>query len=219
MPTFVLATHNRHKVEEIRAVLGADHTFLSLTDLPGAPVVVEDAATFAGNARKKAEALAAWLARDAYRPLAADAWVLADDSGLEVAALGGAPGVLSARFAALDRGHDGNSTDLENNAKLLRLLAGVPAEQRAARFRCALALVRVAGKPGAETRIFDGVCEGTILFAPRGGRGFGYDPLFQPAGHRESFAELGEPAKNRISHRARALEQLHRWLAGTHETR
>lgn len=216
MPTFVLATRNRHKVGEIRAVLGADHTFLTLVDFPGAPAVVEDAATFAGNARKKAEALAAWLAQNARRPLGADAWVLADDSGLEVDALDGAPGVLSARFAALDRGQAGNSTDVENNAKLLRLLASVPAERRAARFHCALALVPVAvvARPGAETRIFDGVCEGTILFEPRGQHGFGYDPLFQPTGHQESFAELGEPTKNAISHRARALEQLRRWLAG-----
>ena len=214
MPTFILATRNRHKVEEIRAVLGAGHTFLSLVDFPGAPAVVEDAATFAGNARKKVEALAAWLARNAGRLLGADAWVLADDSGLEVDALDGAPGVHSARFAARDRGHTGNSTDTENNAKLLRLLASVPAERRTARFHCALALVLVAARPGAETRIFDGVCEGTILFEPRGTHGFGYDPLFQPAGHQESFAELGEPTKNAISHRARALEQLRRWLAG-----
>jgi XTP/dITP diphosphohydrolase len=215
MPTFVLATRNRHKVEEIRAVLGAGHTFLTLVDFPDAPAVVEDAATFAGNARKKAESLAAWLARTAGRPLGADAWVLADDSGLEVDELGGAPGVLSARFAALDRGQAGNSTDAENNAKLLRLLATVPPERRTARFHCALALVPVtaAARPGAESRIFDGACAGTILFAPRGKHGFGYDPLFQPAGHAESFAELGEPTKNAISHRARALEQLRRWLA------
>lgn len=218
MPTFILATRNRHKVEEIRAVLGAGHTFLSLVDFPGAPAVVEDAATFAGNARKKAEALAVWLARNADRPLGADAWVLADDSGLEVNELGGAPGVLSARFAALDRSQAGNSTDAENNAKLLRLLASVPAERRTARFHCALALVPVAARPGVETQIFDGVCEGTILFEPRGEHGFGYDPLFQPAGHQESFAELGESTKNAISHRARALERLHRWLAGSRQT-
>ena len=124
-------------------------------------------------------------------------------------ALQGAPGVHSARFAALDTGADGNSSDVENNAKLLRLLQDVPGSQRTARFRCLLALtpIDVAGGEATTTR-FDGTCEGRISFAPSGAKGFGYDPLFIPEGFTQSFAELGEAVKNRISHRARALDRL-----------
>jgi XTP/dITP diphosphohydrolase len=185
--------------------------------------VVEDAATFAGNARKKAVVLAEWLGKANRNPheLPANAWVLADDSGLEVDALGGAPGVHSARFAAKDSGGDGNSPDAANNAKLLRLLAHTPAEQRTARFRCVLALTPVltdaaeVASPvcyasGADmlTCLFDGTCEGTIAKSPCGQGGFGYDPLFVPLGFQQSFAELGEEVKNRLSHRAKALVQL-----------
>jgi len=182
---------------------------------------VEDAGTFAGNARKKAVELARWVyanARGEFQGAEA-VCVLADDSGLEVDALQGAPGVHSARFAALD-GRKGNSSDAENNVKLLRLLSQVPAEQRTARFRCVLALspVRTVGDRGAgsegecepesATRLFEGCCEGRIAFAPSGAGGFGYDPLFLPEGYNSSFAELGEDVKNRISHRARALAAL-----------
>lgn len=207
MTTLVIATRNRHKVQEIQAVLGAEFDFQTLIDLPGAPTVVEDADTFAGNAAKKAVELARWLAT---RPAISEnpaIWVLADDSGLEVDALNGAPGVHSARFAALDQGTpSGNSSDVANNAKLLRLLAGVPLDNRTARFRCVLALAG-ANQPNPP-QLFEGACEGRILFEPRGQAGFGYDPLFQPLGFTESFAELGEPVKNQISHRARALAQL-----------
>jgi XTP/dITP diphosphohydrolase len=223
MTTFVIATRNRHKVGEIAAVLGPDFRYLTLAALPGAPAVIEDAPTFAGNAAKKAVALARWLAG---RPPAWErTFVLADDSGLEVDALGGAPGVLSARFAAMDAGQTGNSTDAENNAKLLRLLAGVPPERRTARFRCAIAVAPVSApvrEPSSPvcyadeielaTRVFEGACEGRILLSPRGGHGFGYDPLFQPDGFDRTFAELGEAVKNGISHRARALVQLKAWL-------
>ena len=223
MTAFVIATRNRHKVGEIAAVLGPDFRYLMLADLPGAPAVIEDAATFAGNAAKKAVALARWRAG---RPPAGEGMlVLADDSGLEVDALAGAPGVFSARFAAMDAGQAGNSTDAENNAKLLRLLAGVPPERRTARFRCAIAVAPVSA-PGREpsspvcyadeielaTRVFEGVCEGRILLSPRGGHGFGYDPLFQPDGFEQTFAELGEAVKNGISHRARALARVKAWL-------
>lgn len=215
-PTFILATRNRHKASEIRAVLGPACRYLTLADLPGAPAVVEDAPTFAGNARKKALALAEWL-RSAGRPGGLeDAWVLADDSGLEVDALGGAPGVHSARFAALETGRPGNSSDAENNARLLRLLAGVPAERRAARFRCVIALAPVSAaadpKPGA-VRLFEGICKGWILDQPRGSHGFGYDPLFLPDGQARTFAELSEDAKNLLSHRAQALARVSAWLA------
>jgi XTP/dITP diphosphohydrolase len=179
--------------------------------------VVEDAPTFEGNARKKAMELAKWLAR--ITPPQGLAWenslVLADDSGLEVDVLHGAPGVHSARFAAL--GHQveaataGNTPDAANNAKLLRLLEKVPAEQRTARFRCLLAVASVKGS--REVKVFDGRCEGTIGFAPKGKGGFGYDPLFIPAGFKKSFAELGEKTKNRLSHRANAVTKLKVYLS------
>ena len=212
--TFMIATCNRHKVSEIRAILGGDFRYLTLADVPGAPAAVEDAPTFAGNAAKKATELAAHLLTHHFS-LVTDGAVLADDSGLEVDALGGAPGVHSARFAALDRGAvetAGNSPDADNNAKLLRLLMQVPLEQRTARFRCVIALARLGG---GSVATFDGVCEGRIEFAPRGQGGFGYDPLFVPAGFDRSFAELGEEEKNRLSHRAAALTKLKRWLAET----
>jgi XTP/dITP diphosphohydrolase len=146
-------------------------------------------------------------------------FTLADDSGLEVDALSGAPGVLSARFAALDAA--ANSSDAENNAKLLRLLANVPLEKRTARFRCALALTPVlesclanaspvcaADECELQTELFDGACEGRIGFVPSGQGGFGYDPLFIPDGLQQTFAELGEDVKNRMSHRAKALAKL-----------
>jgi len=214
--TFILATRNRHKVSEIQAVLGTDRRYRTLVDLPGAPAVVEDAPTFADNARKKALALAEWL-RSVRLPVGpGEAWVVADDSGLEVDALGGAPGVHSARFAALDTGRPGNSSDAENNTKLLRLLAGVPAGRRTARFRCVIALTPISPaadlEPG-DVRLFEGACEGRILDQPRGSHGFGYDPLFLPDGQVRTFAELPEDVKNRLSHRARALAQVRAWLA------
>jgi len=221
----VIATRNKHKVEEIRACLGEGFDYLTLRDFPNAPVPVEDQPTFAGNATKKASLLARWLAEQ--RLQSQTVFVLADDSGLEVDALGGAPGVNSARFAALDRGGQSNSTDAENNAKLLRLLVGVPPDRRTARFRCAIAFARVApaSRAGDESEpsgtrvargeplIFEGTCEGRILESPRGTAGFGYDPLFLPDGHAQTFAELGDEVKNKISHRARALAKLRRWFA------
>jgi XTP/dITP diphosphohydrolase len=208
MIRMLIATRNRHKVGEIKTMLGADFECLTLDDVPGSPVVVEDAETFAGNATKKAVELARWLgAKPAPAPID---YVLADDSGLEVDALNGAPGVHSARFAALDSGASGNSKDADNNAKLLRLLECTPQEQRTARFHCVLALVNVAtgGAGNFVTQLFDGVCEGRIEFVASGAGGFGYDPLFVPQGFERSFAELGEDVKNQISHRARALAKL-----------
>jgi XTP/dITP diphosphohydrolase len=236
MTTFIIATRNAHKVEEIRSILGSQFQFRTLRDFPNAPAVIEDAATFAGNATKKAVELARWLSLqpETFKPdRSLSSFVLADDSGLEVDALHGAPGVHSARFAALDRlgtgggCNDGNSTDAENNAKLLRLLQNVPAQTRSARFRCVIALTPVlppqtanaspvcaADEGELQTETFDGVCEGRITFAPSGAKGFGYDPLFMPDGFEQSFAELGDEVKNRISHRAKALEKLRARLAG-----
>lgn len=218
--TLLLATRNAHKVEEIRTILGDGFRCLTLNDFPGAPEVVEDALTFAGNATKKAVELARWLTDHASRITSPD-FVLADDSGLEVDALNGAPGVHSARFAAMDSGTPGNSRDGDNNAKLLRLLAELPLEKRTARFRCVLALTPVlsdsvenaspvcyADEFELQTQLFEGACAGRIQFAPGGKGGFGYDPLFVPDGFTQSFAELGEDVKNRLSHRAKALERL-----------
>jgi XTP/dITP diphosphohydrolase len=227
--TFVLATRNRHKPVEIRGILGDACRCLTLNDFPSAPEVVEDSATFGGNATKKAVEIARWLAprisnfkSDSSNPL----WVLADDSGLEVDALNGAPGVHSARFAAPGPGASGNSPDADNNAKLLELLKDVPPAKRTARFRCVLALTPVlpvaaqnaspvcyADEFEMQTQLFDGVCEGQIGFASRGRGGFGYDPLFIPNGFEQTFAELGEEVKNRLSHRARALLKLKAALA------
>ena len=225
--TLVIATRNAHKVSEIKAMLGANFICASLNEFPGAPGIVENANTFAGNATKKAVELARWLAAKVptlnSQP---STFVLADDSGLEVDALHGAPGVHSARFAALEK-NSGNSSDAENNAKLLRLLENVPRETRTARFRCVLALVQLdtqnsrletsspvcyADEFELQTQIFDGTCEGRIDFTPRGRGGFGYDPLFIPNGFEKSFAELGEETKNQISHRAQALAKLVDWL-------
>jgi XTP/dITP diphosphohydrolase len=209
MTTLLIATRNQHKVGEIQSILGSTFVCCSLEDFPGAPAVVEDAATFAGNALKKARSLARWLTTQA--SAATTEFVLADDSGLAVDALGGAPGVHSARFAALDAQNGANTPDAENNAKLLRLLAGLPIEKRTGRFHCAIVLVRRSSQ-NEDAVTFEGRCEGRIEFAPRGIGGFGYDPLFIPDGFTESFAELGEDVKNRLSHRAQALGKLRTWL-------
>jgi XTP/dITP diphosphohydrolase len=204
MTTLLIATRNQHKVGEILAILGGKFQFLTLDDFPGAPKVIEDADTFAGNAAKKAVELAKWLAIKHPTPN----FVLADDSGLEVDALNGAPGVHSARFAAPDKNE--NAKDADNNAKLLRLLEKIPAEKRTARFRCVIALAQIDSPKSKiqNPKLFDGACEGKILFEPRGQNGFGYDPLFVPDGFTQSFAELGDDVKNKLSHRAKALEKL-----------
>jgi len=233
----LIATRNAHKAREIRQVLPAGFHFFTLDDFPGAPAVVEDGATFAANAAKKAAALADWLATTPQlipgraalprRPRIPPFYILADDSGLEVDALNGAPGVHSARFAALDTGAAANSSDPANNAKLLRLLEGVPPACRTARFRCVLALRTLSppaqspsshpshqSPPTAQPPplLFEAVCSRRISLHPAGACGFGYDPLFIPDGRTESFAELGESVKNTLSHRALALKKLSRYL-------
>jgi XTP/dITP diphosphohydrolase len=226
MTTLVLATRNAHKAEEIQTILGGAFRCLTLNEFPEAPEVVEDANTFSGNATQKAVSLAKWLSNHpAFLASGRPTFALADDSGLEVDALGGAPGVHSARFAALDTGKPGNSPTSDNNAKLLRLLNPVPAEKRTARFHCVLALTPVlepspkgtspvcnADEFELQTQLFDGTCEGRIGFELRGAGGFGYDPLFFPSGYDQTFGELGEDTKNRLSHRAKALEKLRRSL-------
>jgi XTP/dITP diphosphohydrolase len=224
MTTLLLATRNAHKVGEIQAILGARFQYLTLVDFPSAPAVVEDAETFEGNALKKAAELAEWVEKNIQHstfniqhPI--PNFVLADDSGLEVDALNGRPGVHSARFAAEDSATSGNMSDADNKAKLLRLLKELPPEKRTARFRCVIALVPVREKTIAsaspvcyadefEPRTFDGACEGRIIPEPLGQNGFGYDPLFVPDGFEQTFAELGEEVKNQLSHRAKALAKL-----------
>ena len=170
MTCILIATRNAHKVAEIRQILTGDFRFLTLADFPAAPAAAEDAGTFAGNARQKAGGLAAWLAaHPPAAPSGAPLFVLADDSGLEVDALGGQPGVHSARFASGAI----NSPDAANNAKLLRLLRDVPPQNRTARFRCVLAL---AARQGPALLSLEGCCEGRIALAPAGVGGFGYDP-------------------------------------------
>ena len=181
----VLATHNPAKVREISEMLPR-------FEVSGEDSAAEEtAATFAGNALIKARAVAARHA---------GSWVLADDSGLVVNALGGAPGVRSARYA----GRDGDTP--ANNALLLKNLEGVA--DRSAAFVCAMALIA----PDGVEHVVEGRCEGRILTAPRGKGGFGYDPLFVPEGGELTFAELPAEEKNRISHRARALAQAREFL-------
>ena len=192
----VFATRNKGKLVELRQLLpGVD--VLSIDEAArrigrAIPEVVEDASTFAGNAIKKARE----VSRITELP------ALADDSGLEVDALGGAPGVYSARYAGEA------ADDAANNAKLLAALASVPAERRTARFHAVLALADVLGPLGTETITADGVCEGSVLEAPRGTGGFGYDPLFLFPELGQTFAELGVGTKGDLSHRARAMRAI-----------
>ena len=201
MPSLLIASHNTHKMAEIATILGEDFDVQSLATHNGAPEVEENGDTFTANAVKKAVETASRLGGQALGQALPD-FVLADDSGLAVDALGGAPGVRSARYA----GGDGNSTDAANNAKLLRALVGVADGNRGAQFQCVLALAALG--QGGEVRTFEGICRGRIARAESGEDGFGYDPLFIPDGHDLSFAELGPDIKNSISHRARALAKL-----------
>ncbi len=185
----IIATRNAHKVDEIRAILN-DFEVCDLSALEDPPEVEETGTTFLANATLKAVAISEIT----------DALVLSDDSGLEVDALNGEPGVYSARYA----GEEGN--DALNNKKLLRELTGQ--DDRSARFRCVL----VFAQGGESLAHFDGAVEGRILEEAKEGGGFGYDPLFAPEGFTESFAELGEEIKNTLSHRARALAKAAEWL-------
>lgn len=191
----ILATKNNGKVREINSMLsGLDIEALSLDDVPDAPDVVEDGATFEENAFKKASQVAHHTGMMS----------LADDSGLEVDALNGAPGIYSARFAG-----EGASDDM-NNKKLLDELKDIDDGRRTARFRCVMVLYDLSGGWIKS----EGVCEGVIARAPRGGNGFGYDPLFFLPGLGRTMAELTGEEKNSISHRAIALKKLMERLPG-----
>jgi XTP/dITP diphosphohydrolase len=198
----LVATTNPGKIAELArlfaglpglAVIGPD-------DIGPLPEVIEDGDTFEANAVKKARAIAQ----------ATGIMTLADDSGLEVDALDGAPGVFSARYAGE------GASDVDNNARLLAALEGVPDEARTARFRCVLAVVDPE-RAHADLLLTQGTVEGSIGHAPRGSRGFGYDPLFVVLGRNETMAELAPDEKDRLSHRAEAARAmraaLEAWLA------
>lgn len=206
----LIATSNRGKLRDFAGA--AQQHGIEISCLPGfssLPTVVEDGLTFEANARKKAEA---------YSHHARGKIVLADDSGLEVDALGGAPGVHSARYAAPDlhnkRPHeaDANTDDDANNARLLRELKNVPAEKRTGRFVCVL----VAARDGKMLATFRGTAEGVILEAPRGSNGFGYDPLFYFPQIQKTFAELMAEEKSKYSHRGAAFRQFLDWCDAQH---
>ena len=186
----VFVTNNAHKLEELRAILGEGIEMLSLKDIGCEADIPETAATLEGNAALKAEYI--------YRHYGLDCF--ADDTGLEVEALGGAPGVYSARYAGGD-GHDSEA----NMRRLLRELEGV--ENRKAQFRTVICLIE-----GGEERLFEGIVRGSITERKQGTSGFGYDPVFRPEGYDETFAEMGSDEKNRISHRARAVQRLVEYL-------
>ena len=190
MIELVIASTNVHKIREFKAMLKANTRFdvRSLRDFPDYVPLPEAGGTFEENAVSKAVHAAATLKR----------WVIADDSGLIVPNLGGAPGVYSARFAGND------ATDVDNRKKLLEKMHHLLDEDRHAYFECCIALA----SPSGIKKCVRGICEGTLLVAEKGGGGFGYDPLFIKHGYNKTFAELEEATKNRISHRRKALDKL-----------
>ena len=201
----LVATRSTHKLRELRELLGPLRTqLISLDDAAISGEAVEDGATFEANAAIKARHFAALSGLP----------TLADDSGIEVDALAGAPGVRTRRFAGE------NATDEDNNRRLLRDLGGLPLERRTARYRCvlALALPETAGpRGGMPVRLARGTLEGRIALEPRGDGGFGYDPIFEPQAEPPGGRTLGlwtAEAKNRISHRGRAARRMHSILAG-----
>jgi|SRR5690625_877745 len=194
---FHFATGNNHKAEEFARLFreaGIDAEVYPATHTGGMPDVDETAETFSGNALLKARAL-----RMQVPP---SDWILADDSGLEVDALDGAPGIRSARYAGPE------ANDADNRAKLLKSLDGFPRSKRGARFVCALALLG----PGDIEKVFEGFCAGQIIDSERGDGGFGYDPIFVPDGFTETFAQVSPATKDHLSHRGAALRDLFEWI-------
>jgi XTP/dITP diphosphohydrolase len=190
----LVATRNAHKTEEIQRILGPQFNVTDLAAHPEIPHIAESGTTFQENAILKAVAVSKRM----------PGFVIADDSGLEVEALGGAPGIHSARYAGM------NATDQEKTDRLLEELTRVGAikNARRARFRCVLALACKGNVLGA----FEGIIEGQIADRPHGSHGFGYDPIFMPEGFQQTFGELAPAEKNQLSHRARALERLRTFL-------
>lgn len=183
----VFATNNAHKLEEVAAILGESYEVLSLREIGCDADIPETADTFAGNAMQKTQYVKQHFGYDCF----------ADDSGLEVDALNGAPGVYSARYSG-----GGSEANMD---KLLNNLTGK--SERGAQFRTVIALLM-----GEKTQLFEGIVRGAIIEERRGEGGFGYDPIFVPEGYEHTFAELGSEVKNRISHRAKAVEQLAHYL-------
>lgn len=183
----VFATNNTHKLEEVASILGESYEVMSLREIGCHDDIPETADTFAGNAIQKARYIKEHYGYDCF----------ADDSGLEVDALGGAPGVFSARYSG-----GGSEANMEN---LLHNLT--EKNERGAQFRTVIALL-----VGEETHLFEGIVRGTIIHERRGEGGFGYDPIFVPEGYDLTFAQLGSEVKNRISHRAKAVEKLAEYL-------
>jgi XTP/dITP diphosphohydrolase len=195
-PELLIATHNAGKIRELTALLSNLPLRLRrLSEFPQIEEVEETGETFAANAELKARLYSRQT----------NLWTLADDSGLEVDALGGAPGVLSARYSGV------NATDAERNALLLAALNGTDDPQRTARFICVIALYELESET---TKLFTGACEGRISRHPRGNNGFGYDPLFIPTGYAQTFGELPDELKQQLSHRARALAGVRAYLQG-----
>ena len=194
MIELLFATRNAHKTAEIRKILGTQFQVNDLAEHPEIPQIAETGRTFEDNAILKAVTVSKHI----------PGFVVADDSGLEVDALGGAPGIYSARYAGPD------ASDNEKIEKLLEQLerVGAPKNARRARFHCVLALAR----KGEVLGMFEGVVEGQIADRPRGSHGFGYDPIFIPNGFQRTFGELEPAEKNQLSHRARALEKLRAFL-------
>jgi XTP/dITP diphosphohydrolase len=190
----VLATRNRKKVEElVRIFAGSDIFFQNLDDFPGSPEVIEDGSTFRQNAVKKAVVIARYTGCPA----------IADDSGLEVAALGGSPGVYSARYAGKD------ASDRNNVKKVLKEMRGIhDFKMRAARFACCIAIAL----PDGRHKTFTGYARGTIGKRAKGNNGFGYDPIFIPHGDTRTFAEMSDSEKDALSHRGKAMKKLFSYL-------
>lgn len=196
MKKLVFATNNAHKLEEIRAILGDKVEILSLNDINCHADIPETADTLEGNAELKAAYIYTNYGLDCF----------ADDTGLEVEALNGAPGIYSARYAG-GEGHDSEA----NMKKLLTEMAGKT--NRNAQFRTAICLIEKGNK-----HLFEGIVKGRIIEAKRGNSGFGYDPVFIPEGYNETFAEMGNTEKNKISHRARAVAALCEYLQNEEQT-
>ncbi len=190
----IVASRNVHKTREIQQILGSEFAVRDLRACPEISEIIESGTSFEENAKLKALAVSRNL----------PGLVIADDSGLEVEALGGAPGMHSARYAGT------NATNREKIDRLLEELAraGAAKDARRARFRCVLALAR----NGEVLGVFEGIIEGQIADRPQGARGFGYDPIFVPKGFQQTFGELGPAEKNQLSHRARALKKLRAFL-------
>lgn len=189
----LIATKNEGKIREFKNILSRHEVnVLSLLDLESSPEINEDGITFEENAVKKSKAIFEFTGQA----------TIADDSGLEIDFLDGEPGVNSARFAGYSTPYD------TKNEKILSMMKDVPESKRTARFKCVIAY-----SENNATNTFEGVCEGKIAYEQKGTHGFGYDPIFIPDGYDKTFGELGEDVKNRISHRAKALNKFYIWFA------